>query len=104
MKADPDFQGVKKTSTQNEWAYNFRFIRPQTSPVDVYKLLLSGCLHLRYRGYHQACGFQVPKSISGIFSRLHLPLIFSNARCEGNKVILHPLQCGPAFWPLFDNG
>lgn len=34
--ADPDFQGVKKTSTQNEWAYNFRFIRAQTSPVDVY--------------------------------------------------------------------
>jgi hypothetical protein len=34
--ADPDWQGVKKPSTESEWAYNFRFLRPQTSPVDVY--------------------------------------------------------------------
>lgn len=36
MNVDPDFQGVKKTSTQSEWAFDFRFIRPQTSPVDAY--------------------------------------------------------------------
>lgn len=51
----------------------------------------------------QACDFQVLKSISGLFCSLHLPLPFSNARCEDNKIKFHPLQCGPVFWPLFDN-